>query len=456
MSRGRPGDPLLDAAGFVWAVGIEDTIIGQPLRDSGRVLDEYALTQHDRFWREDLDRAASLGVGAIRYGIPWHRVNPAPGRFDWGPIDDVLECAVRDKGLLVIADLVHYGTPLWLRDAFVDPGYPRAVAAYAGAFAERYADLVHYYTPLNEPLITASFCGQRGIWPPYLEGPWGWLRVVLGVVKGIRESVSAIRAAVPNAVVVQVEAAKVLRVPSPDEAADEQAVELARPFLPTDLLLGHVDEAHPLGRWMRDLGVARAELRSFRDDLPAIDVLGINYYPEFSVRELTRVDGTLVEIGLDGWDRGLVESLTEFYRRYGLPLFVSETSTEGDDRRRTAWLDDSVAAVERLRASGVPVRGYAWWPLFDFVDWAHASGGRPVEEIMARTVDIRGATVLTPIRPPAGPDDSAAAFLRRMGLWRLSPRPDGTLERIETGVAERLRALTSEDRAVPPTGRAFP
>jgi len=168
-----------------------------------------------------------------------------------------------------------------------------------------------------------------------------------------------------------------------------------------------------------------------------------------------RLDGTGVGVGLDGWDHGLVESNTEFHRRYGLPLFVSETSTEGDDRRRTAWLRDSVAAVERLRASGVPVRGYTWWPLFDFVDWAHASGGRPVEEIMVRTVDTEGAPVLTRIVPPAGPHDSAAAFLRRMGLWRLSPRPDGTLDRVETGVAGRLRALALEDRAVPPIGRAF-
>ena len=40
---------------------------------------------------------------------------------------------------MVIADLVHYGAPLWLEDAFVDPVFPRAMADYAGAFARRYA-----------------------------------------------------------------------------------------------------------------------------------------------------------------------------------------------------------------------------------------------------------------------------------------------------------------------------
>src|SRR3712207_8458181 len=46
---------------------------------SGRVLDEYEITQHYRWWRDDLRRVAELGVGAVRYGIPWYRVNPAPG-----------------------------------------------------------------------------------------------------------------------------------------------------------------------------------------------------------------------------------------------------------------------------------------------------------------------------------------------------------------------------------------
>ncbi len=34
---------------FMWAVGIEDTFIPQEASRSGRVLDEYELTQHYRF-----------------------------------------------------------------------------------------------------------------------------------------------------------------------------------------------------------------------------------------------------------------------------------------------------------------------------------------------------------------------------------------------------------------------
>ena len=79
--------------------------------------------------------------------------------------------------LKVILDLVHYGTPAWLESSFADPGYPAAVADYAAAVARRYRGNIAAYTPLNEPLVTASFCGMRGVWPPYLSGAEGWAAV---------------------------------------------------------------------------------------------------------------------------------------------------------------------------------------------------------------------------------------------------------------------------------------
>src|SRR5258708_2765040 len=127
-----------DTNAFVWLGGFEDTFIPRPHPESGRGLDEYLLTGHYEHWRADLDRAASLGLHALRYGIPWYRVNPAPGVFDWTWTDPVIDYATRELGLTLILDLVHYGAPLWLNGGFLNPSYPEAVAAFARAVAERY------------------------------------------------------------------------------------------------------------------------------------------------------------------------------------------------------------------------------------------------------------------------------------------------------------------------------
>src|SRR3954470_17594575 len=205
------------AAAFRFAVGIENTFV--PHKRAGhRPLDEYELMDHYRLWRQDIDLAADLGISTIRYGIPWYKVNPGPGRFDWSWTDAVLDYLVSVKGLSPIIDLMHYGTPLWLDNHFVNASYPHRVAEYAARFAERYASLVRYYTPLKEPAVTAAYCGRNGRWPPYLRGDDGFVKVLLALAKGMNRTAEAIRARRPDAVLVHVEDVGLERVGTPDLA----------------------------------------------------------------------------------------------------------------------------------------------------------------------------------------------------------------------------------------------
>ena len=55
---------LSDCDELVFAVGVEDTAIGEKLRGGGVALDEYELTGHRQQWREDLLRAGDTGATA--------------------------------------------------------------------------------------------------------------------------------------------------------------------------------------------------------------------------------------------------------------------------------------------------------------------------------------------------------------------------------------------------------
>ena len=423
------------AAPFFWCVGIENTAVGTPLRDGGRHLDEYDLTGHYRRWRADLDLAAQLGCTAIRYGIPWHRVNPAPGVWDWSFTDAALAYAAGDLGLTVIADLVHYGTPAWLSGAFTDPEYPRAVADYAAAVATRYAGLVSHFTPLNEPLVTASFCGRRAVWPPYEHGDAGWCRVTVGVADGLQQATAAIRSAQPGAVIAHVEAAGLWRSDDPTlrEVVTEHNL---RKFLPTDLMFGRVDVDHPLRGWLRANGIDGATLDRLHDGGQHPDMIGVNYYPTLSGRELVRDRGEVVEIADRTWTSGLRTVLTEYHARYGLPVFLSETALDGESSEHIDWLRDSTDTVADLRVEGVPVIGYTWWPLFDFVDWSWASAGRVVEEFLVRDEN----NIPRLVTPPTG--DDIEPYLRRMGLYRLTGS-HGHLTTLHTPAADEFAKLAS-------------
>jgi beta-glucosidase/6-phospho-beta-glucosidase/beta-galactosidase len=415
---------------FIWAVGIEDTNIGWPLPGSPEGLDEFALTRHYEHWREDLALAAALGATEVRYGFPWYRLSPEPGIWDWRWTDEVVAEASR-LGLGLIVDLVHYGTPTWLTGSFTDPAYPDTVADYAGAVARRYRGRIAGITPLNEPLVTASFVGLRGIWPPHETGQHGWARVVVSLAEGVQRSIHAIRREVPATKIVHVEATHVWKASGPDLEAERELLD-CKNFLPTDLVLGRVDAEHELHGWLLDHGIAIGRLDALLAGGASPDVIGINYYPELSARELAHHGGAVVGVTFNAWTEGLDGIIRGFVDRYGLPVLVSETAVEGDDAHRTGWLDAVVGLLHGLRAEGVPVLGLVWWPLFDFVDWSWATGEQVIEEFYLR---VDGE--ISPIHPPKRGSDIEAYF-RRMGLYRLAVE-GADIVRLPTPAAEAFR-----------------
>jgi beta-glucosidase len=412
---------------FTWCTGIEDTFV--PQEEPGeRRLDEYELQQHYERWRNDIDLAAAVGFDAIRYGIPWYRVEPEDGRFDWSFTDEVIPY-IAQRGMRPIVDLVHYGTPLWLRSAFVHPDYPDRVAAYARAFAERYSAWVRHYTPLNEPFINAELCGRTGRWPPKLMDDAGFVQLIDALCRGIVKTVGAVKDVQPDAVMVHVEATGVGFTNEP-ALAQRLALDMERERLALDLITGRVDDAHPLTEYLLANGMPTSNLEWFRENAIELDVLGLNYYPFMSVwRRSLGLDGEPVHEAVWGGAEHLETIVRDYHRRYGAPIFVTECShneralpgspfgpppyaSPSRGRTRTMWLEEAVAAVERLLYDGFPLIGFTWWPLYDLVNWEYREGTGQAED-----------------------------YLEPMGLFALRPDGRGQLQREPLECADRMRGL---------------
>ena len=366
---------------FLWASGIEDTFVPQT-RPGHRALDEYQLMGHYEHWREDLALGRELGLQAIRWGVPWYRIEALPGEFDWSWTDQVIPYLVEDLKITPILDLMHYGCPFWLRREFASDDYPQAVASYAKAFAERYKGLVRWYTPLNEPIVNALFCGKKGLWPPYLRGEAGYIRVMLQLVRGIQRTVEALKEVDPGAVMVHVEATGLARAAREDLqvlAVEDQR----RGYLCYDLLTGRVEPDHPLFTWLLRNGAGPDELRDIRRAAIPLDVIGLNFYPQWSTQQIS-VDrrGRLAYRAVEQDGAGFVHLIEDYCKRYNVPIMVTETSAKGAVDVRSRWLTASVAAIRQLREEGVPVLGYTWFPLFTMIDWRYRYGKRPLDHYL--------------------------------------------------------------------------
>ena len=180
---------------------------------------------------------------------------------------------------------MHYGCPFWLRREFASRSIPQAVAAYAAAFAPRYKHLVRWYTPLNEPIVNASMCGRRGLWPPYLRGDRGYVRIAMQLVKGISLLLMRSRTV----------AAGSDNGPCGSQRADTRNASRTEPmaiedqhalFLIYDLLTGRVTSEHPLFSWLVRNGASLNDLAALKQNAITLDLLGLNFYPQWSTLRL--------------------------------------------------------------------------------------------------------------------------------------------------------------------------
>jgi beta-glucosidase len=416
-----------DAQELLFAVGFEDTFVPQT-RPGGRSLDEYELTQHNHYWYDDLGRAAESGARYVRWGIPWYRVNPADGVWDWSWLDQVVD-RFDELGLVAIVDLMHYGTPLWLDNQFANARYPDAVSEYARRVAERYRGRLTVFTPLNEPLLNVLYCGEFGYWPPYLSGDDGFVTVLRAIARGIVCTQQAIVDVVgDDASFVHVEAS--FRFSGDLHAYPEQSAHLGhRAFLVEDLLTGKVDEHHPLAAYLRRFGFADEDFAWHREHLARPDVMGVNYYPAISTEVFEQ--GVAHTGGpsdprprVDEWTDGLADVLTRWHRRYDVPVFLTETCYTGTVEQRLSWLDASVECVHQLRRAGVDVVGYTWWAVIDMFDWAYRDGAGPL-----------------------------ASYQLPMGLWDLKLDGAGVWQRVRNPVADRYwQHANQADRSPRPGG----
>ncbi|WP_165069207.1 family 1 glycosylhydrolase [Marisediminicola senii] len=397
-----------------FALGIEDTFVPQS-RAGERPIDEYALTQHYEQVHGDLGLVKKVGADLLRWGVPWYRIAPSPGIWDWGWVDRAMD-RFRELELTPIIDLLHYGTPLWLDDQFANGDYPQHIADFAHRFAERYGDVATDYTPVNEPIIHALFSGEYAYWPPYLEGATGFATIASSLAQGFVLSQKAIAEMLGDrATFVHVDAGMRF-VGDVDVPEHRETVARLRhqTFLVEDLVTGSVRDGHPLLPQLRAGGVTDDTLAWFADNTVRPDVMGVNYYPLHSTEVFEagihhRGGFADPRPAVNAGTEGLREVLTTYAERYGAPVMLTETCVTGSVEQRLAWMDDSVRTLHQLRSEGVPVVGFTWWPLFDMYEWTYRHSTNP-----------------------------KADHLLTMGLFDLVDSPSGHLDRRRNPVADRF------------------
>jgi beta-glucosidase/6-phospho-beta-glucosidase/beta-galactosidase len=350
-----------------------------------RVGDAYSdqLTRNGHRHRlSDLDRFAELGLRTLRYPILWEHVAPESlDRPDWQWADERL-AHLQHLGIEPIVGLVHHGSgPRYT--ALDQPTFAPGLARYARMVAERFP-WVTYYTPVNEPLTTARFSGLYGLWYPHGRDDRTFVRILVNELQATRLAMLAIREVNPAARLVQTE--DLGQAHGTPALAGQVEFENHRRWLTFDILSGRLTPAHPLWSYLRDHGIAEAELQEFIDDPLPPDMLGINHYvtserylderlelypgmPAISgIRHPAYVDIEALRVtGVQ--PVGLEALLRETWERYRIPLAITESHLGCTREEQLRWLHQTWELAGRLRTDGVELRGLTVWSLLGAFDW---------------------------------------------------------------------------------------
>ncbi|HSV15656.1 MAG TPA: family 1 glycosylhydrolase, partial [Tepidisphaeraceae bacterium] len=377
---------------FIWGAGIECSFIPH------MKVDQFEWTQHDRQWREDFRRAKEeAGITNLRYALPWHVLEREQGKFDWSYSDERM-AEFENLGINLLLDVMHFGTPTWLRQSVGDPEFPEALERFTEELVSRYRKQVKIWCPFNEPLVSALFSGDLGFWPPYQRKWRGYMPVLSRVVQAVSRGIRAIRRAQPEATVLLCDASENYKTRIESLQPEVRRRNMRR-FIVMDLLTGRVDRDHPLYTWITSYGLSELDLQWFRSNPQSPDILGLDYYPH-SDWQLDMQGGAIKQRRADN-PVGLYGVSNAYYNRYGIPLMLTETSIDGKPINREIWLDRMLDEIKQLREEGVPMLGLIWWPLLDQLDWDGAMTHR-------------------------------IGKIHEVGMFNLQRQPDGTLKRIST------------------------
>src|ERR1043166_7886016 len=305
-------------------------------RRDGRRLDMIAATGHDKYARKDYKRLADLGMFTARDGLRWPLIEASPHKFDFSSVSGQIDAA-QEAGVQVIWDIFHYGYPEHI-DIF-GSDFPARLADMGGAFADFFLSVTGeapLINPVNEISFFSWIAGDARKFYPFGSGRGNELKTQL--TAAAIAAVRAVKAAAPDALAIASEPL-VHIIPRPEKAQMTGAAESYRisQYQAFDMLTGKLFP----------------ELGGGPD---VIDVLGINYYPH---NQWFYPDREMIPLG-DPSYRPFRDLLTEIASRYELPIFISETGTESEDRAR--WFNYVAAECQAAREAGVDLQGICLYP----------------------------------------------------------------------------------------------
>ena len=363
-------------------------------RQKGRIANgdtgDVACDHYHRY-REDVALMRRLGAQVYRFSVAWPRVLPQ-GRGQSNPLGldfyDRLIDALLQNDIEPWLCLYHWDLPQALDDlgGWQNRDIAFWFADYAALIARRFADRVQHFATFNEPNVATLFGYGMGWNAPGIANRRSFLQAAHHVNLAHGEAISTLRALAPAAKLGAIYNRQIC-LPASETAEDAVAAQMLdacwnRLYADPQCLAEYPPElADGLQPFVRAGDVARIAR--------PMDWFGLNHYcPIYARADSSPLgfawadppgDGPVTGVGWRIQPEAFRDELITTFKRYKLPVYVTESGYGGkdelnaaggvDDTGRVDYLYAYTKAMEEAAAAGVDVRGYFIWSLLDNFEW---------------------------------------------------------------------------------------
>lgn len=372
-------------------------------------------SDHYHYFEEDIRMMREGGQNAYRFSLSWPRIiKNREGEINEKGIafyNKVINCCIKE-GITPFVTLYHWDLPQYWQEVggWLNDDICSAFAHYAQVCFSAFGDRVYYWSTFNEPKWFTVNGYLIGNYPPGEKNLQHTIECGFNVMHSSALAIQKFHAGHYNGKI------GIVHSYSPVNGIDDtietqiamrNADNYANNWVLDTAALGKIpiDLISKLAESCDISFIKPAYLKTIKEN--TVDFLGLNYYARTLVKPYTTGETKMVfnNSGKKGstqmriknwfeqvmdpnseyteWDteiypKGLEEGLIRAYKKYKLPIFITENGVgfrenidvpQVKDDYRISYMNDHINAIMNAQEAGADVRGYFTWSPFDLYSW---------------------------------------------------------------------------------------
>lgn len=334
-------------------------------------------------YKQDIKLAKSLGINSLRISLSWSRIIPSENKINSKGIkfyNDVINEMIKNN-IEPMITIYHWDLPLWVHKlgGWENKKIINLFEFYCKVCANEFTDRVKYWFVFNEPQIFLTGGYYKGDTAPFHKNKYNFGETATNTLIAHKKGVDALRKFSKQKIKVGIAMSTSIFVPK-----ENNKIEINKAYKKSfESSYGRkwnafYSDPMILGKPVKYDKINRIKIKDIKNIKVKLDFIGINIYLPAVDRYYKKIRSDLTTTNWVVDERCIYYVCKYFYKRYKLPLMISENGFAVEDELKNGIINDNkrcrylkyyLNELDKIKKEGIPIFGYLYWSLLDNFEW---------------------------------------------------------------------------------------